>query len=183
MNLSIRKHTPEPPAQALLRTLVLELFQTERSASLHCAREARRFPGAPPARALQDIANHARVALGELDLMTRDGNLPASRPRELLGRSIGAFLSKLRQTVLDRLVDAERSYRGTILGVRHGVDLVRLVQSTALGSGDYDLARWCSRWLDRREAMLQRAVDELVWFAENPELAVRTPLPRILATR
>jgi len=175
-------HRPEEGhADALLISLIGELFQTERSAALHCAREAKRFGGAPPAEALSEVSSHARYALAELRAMTSAGHLPSRPVRAVLGQAAGAALSRLRVTLLDRLVDAERSYRATLLGIRHGVDLVSLVEYLALGSGRHELAMWCSAWLAKREPLLERATTELLWFAENPSVARVTSRARRLA--
>jgi hypothetical protein len=160
---------------ALLADLVGELFQTERSATLHCAREAKRYADAPPALALREVAGHARYALAELEAMTKAGELRARPWSKVLGQTVGAGLSQLRATILDRIVDRERSYRATLLGMRHGVDLVRLVEYVALAAGRHVLAAWCSAWLEKREPLVERAADELIWFAENPSVARRTP--------
>jgi hypothetical protein len=160
---------------ALLLDLVGELFQTERSATLHCVREAKRYVEAPPALALREVADHARYALAELKAMTKAGEIPARPWSKVLGQTLGAGLSQLRETLLDRAIGTERSYRMTLLGIRHGVDLVRLVEYVALGAGKNDLAAWCSAWLAKREPLLERAADELIWFAENPSVARAAP--------
>ena len=42
----------------------------------------------------------------------------------------------MRHFVVDRFVDVEQSYRGTLLGMRHGLDLVRLLREVADDEGD-----------------------------------------------
>lgn len=180
MSPPIPRRPQKGHADALLISLIGELFQTERSAALHCAREARRYGDAPPALALREVSSHARYALAELRAMTSAGHLPSRPAMELFGQAVGAALSRLRVTLLDRLVDAERSYRATLLGIRHGVDLVSLVEYVALGSGRHELAMWCSAWLAKREPLLERATTELLWFAENPAVARATSRARRL---
>jgi hypothetical protein len=162
--------------RALLVKLSRELFQTETSASWHCRREAETLGDTPPARALAALADHADGVLRELPELAKRHELPVSG----LGHLVGRLFSTTRQRLLDRLIDAERSYRGTLLGIRHGMDLVQLMAHTADAIGDDELARWCRAWLEVRR---QRAIDveaELVWFARHPVAAtqsrLRTPM-------
>ncbi|MFT3924156.1 MAG: hypothetical protein QM778_16595 [Myxococcales bacterium] len=60
------------------------------------------------------------------------------------------------------------SFRGTLLGARHGVDLVRLIQRSAEASGDDVLAEFCRVWLGRRVPLVERVADDLAWFARHP---------------
>jgi hypothetical protein len=157
----------ERPEHAWLATLVRELFQTENSARLHPVVEAERLGDVPPARALRAVAAHALEALDELPpLVTRQG-LPVSHA----GKRLGAALSALRDHFIDLLINTEKSYRGTLIGMRHGVDLVELIQYTAHEQGDLELARWCGEWLDRRRPLVEETAHQLAWFAANPEVA------------
>src|SRR5690606_2934866 len=110
-------------AQRLLRNLTRELFQTETSAAWHCQRAAERLEGTPPAEALRALAAHAERVRSVLPELAGSESLPVSK----LGVAVGAFFSQTRDKVLDRVIQVERSYRGTLLGVRHGVDLVRMI--------------------------------------------------------
>src|SRR5690242_9013689 len=111
----------------LLERLFHELFQSEASASRHPRREAQRLGATPPAHALIAVARHASRALAELPDLARASGLPVSD----LGRRLGVLFSRARQLVFDRLVDSEKSYRGTLLGMRHGLDLVHLLREVA----------------------------------------------------
>lgn len=162
----------------LLESLFHELFQTETSATKHPAREARRFGTSPPGRALRAVAEHANRALASLPAVAAESGLPVSGT----GSRIGALLSRLRQLVADRLVDTERSYRGTLLGLRHGVDLVHLVREVADREGIDALVQWCDDWLIERTPLVECVAGELAWFAEEPSVALLHAGPRAKAS-
>ena len=150
----------------LLKSLFRELFQSERSAMKHPRREAERLSG-PPAQALLAVSDHAKAVFAELCAAARATDLPVSRA----GMVIGSLLSTARHVVLDRAVDAERSYRATLLGMRHGADLVKLIRKVADASGRVELAGFCTRWLDEREPQVERVESAMSWFAEHPQRA------------
>lgn len=150
-----------------LSTLVHELFQTEQSARLHPIVEADRLGDVPPSQPLRAVAAHATEALAELPPIVQRYDLPVSSG----GRAIGAAFSQIRDHLADLLLSAEKSYRGTLLGMRHGVDVVELVQYTAREDGDEALANWCATWLERRRPLVEAAARELEWFARHPERA------------
>ena len=152
---------------AWLANLVRELFQTEESAKHHPMLEAERLGEVPPAMALRAVAAHARRTLAELPPLVRRHDLPVSNG----GRRLGAAFSTIRDRLADLLLTAERSYRGTLLGMRHGVDLVILIQNVARMEGDASLANWCDHWLERRRPLVEAAAQELAWFAANPARA------------
>lgn len=157
------------PHRALLDSLMRELFQTERSAELHASKEAQRFGDAPPARALRAVAQHAISVNAELPRLAEARDLPVSR----FGRSLGAAFSLGRRWFADPAMEAERSYRATLLGMRHGVDLVRLIRATADAGGDSDLVAWCIEWLAVREPLVEEVCHQLEWFGWHPEPATR----------
>lgn len=110
----------------LLSKLCRELFQAETSARLHPRREADRLGDCPPAKALRAVSEDAELALA---------TVPApfsQRPSWRVGAFAGHAFSVARQAVIDRLVDRERSYRGTLFGLHHCVDLVTLLKATAV---------------------------------------------------
>lgn len=152
---------------AWLANLVRELFQTEQSAKDHPVLEAERLGEVPPAVALRAVAAHARRTLAELPPLVRRHDLPVSNG----GRRLGTAFSTIRNRFADLILTAERSYRGTLLGMRHGVDLVILIQSVARMEGDVGLANWCDHWLERRRPLVEAAAQELAWFAANPARA------------
>jgi hypothetical protein len=152
----------------LLHNLTPELFQTETSAARHCRREARRVPGTPPAATLLAVAEHADVALRELEELARAHQLP----RSSFGVALGNLFSETRQRVADRLIDAERSFRGTLLGMRHGIDVVHMVELTAREAGCDPLVRWAEAWRQRREPLIQEAERQLGWYATHVDRAL-----------
>ncbi|CAN5755791.1 hypothetical protein BH11MYX3_BH11MYX3_38860 [soil metagenome] len=163
----------------LREKLCRELSQSEHSAIAQPRREARRLGEVPPARAILAIAKHAeeqRPRLYALVSGRRSGAVGIE-----LGRWIGELFSLLRHYLFDRLIDTERSYRGTLLGVSHGVDIVRLLSAVATREGDERLLQFCEEWLGERQSLLALAQEELAWFAERPRLAVQSGLGRALA--
>jgi hypothetical protein len=156
------------PDRTLLERLTRELFQTETSASKHCRREAERLGTAAGAAAFQAIALHADGVLGVLPGLVRSHGLPESPG----GSLVGATFSRVRDMVADKLLDRERSYRGTILGLRHGVDVVRLFGTLGERCGYADLGRFRDAWLDQRLPLIVRVEDGLLWFADHPDIGL-----------
>ena len=156
----------------LCTKLCRELAQSEHSATVHTRREARRLGDILPAHALLAIAEHAD------ELRPRFEALLAKRgvKGKSIGRAVGAVFSAMRHAIGDRLIDAERSYRGTLLGVRHGIDTTRLLREVALRERDTNLVRFCDELLLERVALIERAEQALAWFAEQPTRAVRSGL-------
>lgn len=172
-----RTEAPERTEHAWLSILVHELFQTERSAKVHPLVEAERLGDVPPAQVLRAVAAHAELALAELPPLVKRHQLPDSK----LGRLVGSTFSALRDRMFDLMLTAEKSYRGTLLGMRHGVDCVALIRYVAREDGDQILAEWCDRWLERRRALVEEAARELAWFAANPDRARAPAKPNPLA--
>jgi hypothetical protein len=161
--------------EKLLGELFQELHQTERSAKRHCEREARRYEGTPPAHAMRAVSRHADAILPELGELSRIED----HARVPWGQALGELFSNVRQLALDRMLDGQRSYRGTLLGLHHGVDLVRLLLSCAQTARDSVLEAFCTRWLAERMPLLEQAVLAMRWFADHPERARK----RATATR
>jgi nitrite reductase/ring-hydroxylating ferredoxin subunit len=159
-----------PMQEQLLRHLSHELWQTEVSASQHCRREAERLGDTPPARALLAAAEHADAVLAELPKITQGRPLAQSG----VGMAIGKMFSEVRDTIADKLLTSERSYRGTLLGMRHGVDLVQLMRKSAERANDTPLKQFLDHWIERRQPLLDEAVAQLGWFAEQPERALNS---------
>ncbi|HEU5057476.1 MAG TPA: hypothetical protein VFU21_13160 [Kofleriaceae bacterium] len=159
---------------ALLKSLFRELFQSERSAMKHPRREAERLGGGPPAQALLAVSDHAASGFADLHAAARAHEVPVSRP----AMAIGSLLSIARHVVLDRAVDAERSYRATLLGMRHGVDVMKLIRKLADASGRVELAGFATRWLEQREPLVERVESAMGWFAEHPQRAAEMPRAR-----
>ena len=154
-------------APRLLPSLMTELFQTERSAYRHPIREAKRLGDVPPAIALRAVAAHANEVLDELPELARARGLTLAK----LGTVIGETFSDVRHFFADRLIDRERSYRGTLLGMRHGIDLVKLLRAAAEDEADAALVAWCERWLGTRERLVAGVERELDWFGHHQTFA------------
>jgi hypothetical protein len=163
----------------LLHNVVHEVFQTETSAVRHCQREAERLASTGPGRAMIAISGHASQVLEALGPVCRREGLPVS----VGGSTAGVLLSEMRDKVLDRLIQSERSYRGTLMGLHHGIDLMKLVTLAAEASGKSSLLELCSNWIPARTALVQVAVEELSWFVMHPERATEIARPLMLSTR
>ena len=151
----------------LLPSLMTELFQTERSAYRHPIREAKRLGDVPPAIALRAVAAHANEVLDELPELARARGLAVAG----VGAIVGETFSDVRHFFADRLVDRERSYRGTLLGMRHGIDLVSLLRAAAEDEADVELVAWCNRWLSVRRKLVIEVERELSWFGHHQTFA------------
>src|SRR4029079_18329455 len=80
---------------------------------------------------------------------------------------IGATLATLRQLVTERIHDSERAYRGALLDLRHGLDVVRVVREIARLEELFALIRWCDDWLATRRTLVARVETQLAWFADQ----------------
>jgi hypothetical protein len=154
--------------QTLLNNLARELFQTETSAARHCTREADRLGNTPPALALRSVASHAEKVLAELPALAERNGMVVSKG----GIATGELFSQLRDKLADLFIDSERSYRGTLLGCRHGLDVVRLLLQMAVVLGNEELDSFCAAWLNTRSVLVQQMEDELAWFAKHPADAI-----------
>jgi len=160
--------------RALLTGLMRELMQSEWSAVRHPRREASHFGAAPPAQALRAVADHAEKNIGELRAVARRHDLPIGR----VAVAVGAAMSALRHTIVDRMIERERSYRATLLGMRHGIDLVKLIRRIADDGGMVELAGFCTHWLEAREPLVERVESAMSWFASHPHRAAEVPRRR-----
>ncbi|MDX2090676.1 MAG: hypothetical protein SFX73_22645 [Kofleriaceae bacterium] len=149
-----------------------ELAQTERSAMQHCRREAGRLRGGRAADAMFAIAAHAEAQWPRLEALRVRRQPKGFR----LGSLVGRTFSLLRFAIADRLIDLERSYRATLLGVHHGVGVVRLLAEVALRDNDHRLHGFCEEWLATRRPLIEEAEASLAWFAERPQRALRSGL-------
>ncbi len=166
--LSRRTTLASNDAARLIATLVRELFQTENSALRHPAREAERLGYLPPSRAMEVISRHAAGVLDELPHLAHARGLPTS----FGGLTAGRAFSVARDKIVDLFLTTEKSYRGTLVGLRHGVDLVKLLRETAAAADDRDLATFCDHWLAERVPLIADAAGELAWFGARPDVAL-----------
>jgi hypothetical protein len=153
--------------QALLRNLAHEVFQTETSASKHSRREAERYKDTPVEQALLAVAHHADAALSEFKSLAEQESLPTS----VAGGMLGEAFSLVRDFLADRTIEAERSYRGTLLGIRHGIDVVHMVEHVAVAAGRTPLVEWARNWLRTRTPLAQAVEEQLAWFAKHVKVA------------
>ncbi|HTL33271.1 MAG TPA: hypothetical protein VL326_09110 [Kofleriaceae bacterium] len=160
------------PLRKLYTKLCRELAQSEHSAIVHSRREAKRLGEVPPAKALSALGAHA------VSLRPRLATLMATRQPlgALLGRTVGQMFSTLRQVLFDRLIDVERSYRGTLLGFHHGIATARLLREVCERLGDVHMAGFCDDLLAGRVPLVEAAELEVTWFAHTPARAIRSGL-------
>jgi hypothetical protein len=153
----------------LLDKLLRELHRAEAQALEHAPREARRIGETAPVVALRDVGLHALQMKPRLALVL-DGH--ALAPHE--GR-FGTTFSTLRQLVADRVYDAERAFRGALLDLRHGIDIVRVLREVSRLEELFAVIRWCDDWLGARRTLVARVEAQLGWFAEQPQPDPRDP--------
>jgi hypothetical protein len=165
--------------EKLQHNLLREVYQTETSAVRHCQREADRLGAVSPAQAMLAVRTHAQEAVPALIDVCRREQLPVSS----LGSAAGAFFSQFRDKLADRLMQSERSYRVTLLGIRHGIDLMRMVSATADAANKLVLEEFCQGWLTTRIVMAERVQDEMTWFVRHPDHATELARPLFLAAR
>ncbi len=158
---------PRDEPQHLLRSLFAELYDSERSASVHCRREGDRLGDCPLGSVMRAIAAHALADLPRLQTLAVGRDVAIHQGPGVVGRLFTGF----RELVTDHMLSAERSYRMTVLAVRHGVDLVRLLRALAEQVGDDDLRRFCDGWLATRVLLVEDAGHRVRWFAEHPTRA------------
>lgn len=151
--------------ESLLAALLTEMAQTEKSAVEHPRKEAARIgAGEPPARALLAVAEHAQKRLAELERF-------AGPRRSRIGEAIGTTFSALRRAIADRLLSKEKSYRGTLIGLQHGVDCALLTRAVASACRQRELVDFLGDWLEERQPLVARCRRQVTWFASHPELA------------
>jgi hypothetical protein len=160
------------PLRKLYCKLCRELAQSERSAVVHTRREAQRLGDSPPARALRALGAHAAALRPRFDSVVASDQ-PAGA---MAGRTVGHLFSMLRHYLFDRLIDVERSYRGTLLGFHHGLAVGRLLRDVAERLDERDAVAFLDDWLAERKPMVEAAERELHWFAEQPRKAIRSGL-------
>lgn len=154
-------------ATALTPILFAELFQTEHRALRHTEREAERLGAIAPGAAMRAVSRHAAEMIPLLEQLARARGL--GRPS--VGQVIGFALSSVRDHAIDLVVSREKSYRSALTDVRHGVDLVLLLQGSAIAENDEELADFCTLWLAERRQLAEAVERELAWFAAHPGAA------------
>jgi hypothetical protein len=155
----------EKMEQQLLGGLLGELARAERSAIRRLRKQAHRVgDGEPFAETMLRAARHAERSRAEFERSVRGWK---QRARIALGQ----VLATLREGLADLLVNHERSYRATLLGLRSAIDCAVLTQAVAQRAGRPDLAGFCGRWLDERRRLAAECERQLAWFAFHPQFA------------
>jgi hypothetical protein len=162
------------PIQKLREKLSRELAQSEHDAMTHCSREARRYGAQPPGQALRAVSEHARKLQPRLGVIWKQQKAIGARA----GRAVGEAFSLIRHLAVDWVLDAERSYRATLLGLRHGLDTARLLREVLAEQRDLPALAVCDTLIDGRARLLARLEERLRWFAAHPEIALRSSRPR-----
>lgn len=153
-------------SRRLLEKLVRETVRAEAQAMEAPGREARRIGASPPVAALADIADHAERMQRRFAAML-DGH---ALELHLSRGTLGAPLTSLRHLVVDREVHGERAYRTTLLDLRHGVEVVKLLREITRRQVLFGLVRWCDDWLGARRTLVARAEAQLAWFSDQETL-------------
>jgi hypothetical protein len=157
------------PIEKLREKLCRELAQSEHDAETHCEREARRYGAQPPGQAMRAVSQHARSLRPRLATIFGDQQIGARA-----GRAVGEAFSAVRHFAADWMIDAERSYRGTLLGLRHGLDAARLLRSVLVEQRDRASIAICDELIAGRARLLERLERHLRWFAQHPAVALRS---------
>lgn len=164
------------PISKLVATLLPEALQAETSAAIHCGREAERLGGVPAGVAMRAVAEHAERTLPDLrDLVEGRGQKSA-----YAGRPIGRTLSSVRELATDIVISQEKSYRGTLLGIHHGLVTFMLLEDAATATSEQVLADFCSEWLAERATLTATVERDLAWFAQNPQIALSRATPPLV---
>lgn len=161
--------------QRLREKLCRELAQSEHDAIIHCLREASRYGAQPPGQVLRGIADHARQLRPRLDWLWGGKQGVGIRA----ARVVGEVFSAVRHFAVDWMIDAERSYRATLLGLHHGLGAARLLREVVSLQHDHDAIRVCDELLEGRARLIARAEERLRWFADHPELALRSSRSKV----
>ena len=156
--------------RSLLHSVLREMQQTERFALLHCGKEATRLGRHGPVAPLRAIVAHATEFEPQLAALFIEQRVPWPRVGDIAGRA----MSFVRSAAFDKLAGHERSYRATLLGVRHGLDVARMLHQVAVNATNLPVADFASQWLAGREPLIAPLADGLRWFASHPGVARAT---------
>jgi hypothetical protein len=159
----------------LVPRLFVELFQTEKSACEHPRIEAERLGETPPAYAMLAVSAHAERTLAEIRRVAEAEALVSTSVGTFLGGTFSAF----RDWFIDRALDREKSYRATLIGLRHGIDLVRLLHSASRSERRSELVEFCRAWLSQRPPLVEAAARQLDWFGAHAPIALESSRTRL----
>jgi hypothetical protein len=170
--MSAREEVRKKNMMRLCEKLCRELAQAEHDAIIHTTREARRLGATPPADKLLAIALHAQQLRPRFDAL-----VTLKRPIGVrVARVVANVFSTTRHLFADRLLASERSYRATLLGLRHGIDTARLLAEVVRRQDQARLFDFCNDLIAGREPLLRDAERALAWFADHPTVAVASGL-------
>jgi hypothetical protein len=168
---------PKPTrAPSLISVLLPEAFQAEDSAASHASREAARLASVPPGLAMRAVAEHARTTRAALPELARSRGEDAGAATSRIGR----LFSDVRELGADLMLSSEKSFRGTLLGLHHGLGVFLLLEDAAIAAGDQKLEDFCRAWLSERTRLVTDIERDLAWFAANPERALRRAVPPLV---
>jgi len=156
------------PLVRLRDKLCRELAQAEHDARSHTRREAKRLGDCPPGHALFAIAEHNDDVELAFAKLTKHRSSVGRR----LARVVAQVFSGVGHFFFDRLIDRESRYRTTLLGLKQGIDTLRLLREVVTINHDIALLKFCDLVMVERLCLLEDAEQALVWFAEQPELAL-----------
>ena len=155
-------------SRELLESLFIEVSQSEESARVHPKREAKRLGMCPPAAAMLRVSEHGAESLRSLKQLAKARGLE----RHTKGSILGHLLSDVRTFGTDLFLTPDKTYRGTLMGIHHGIGAMLLLEDVAIERGDQELADFCSSWVAKRRELTAAAEDALAWFAQNSDAAL-----------
>ena len=158
-----------PERRRLLDRLIREIYRGEVHAAEHAARQEKLIGDVAPVLALREIAAHALAMRERFEAIVRGYDLQTGR------NGFSATLSSLRGLVPDRMVDPERTYRTSLLDLRHGIDVVKLAREVARSEELFGIIRWCDDYLGARRTLVARVEAQLVWFVEQAGVELSPP--------
>ncbi len=112
--------------------------------------------------------HHAERSLEQVEEWARRRGIRSAVSESVASRA----LTNVRERFSELAMSVEQSYRMSLLGMRHSVDLIRLIRELAVLADDRDLREWSERWSLRRLDLLEQAEMALGWFAEHPGRAL-----------
>jgi hypothetical protein len=179
MKSTVPPLTSQLPSTELLHSLLRELFQAEQSAAKHPVIEADRLGHeTPPGQAMLAIAAHGKRSLDLLPALAKARGMAES----LGGMAVGNLFSIGRDNLADLVLNSAQSYRATMMGLHHCLDLVGLLRRLAVKIGDEALVAWCDDWLTARRPLMDEITAQLQWFVENPVRALQAAKPGVAGT-
>lgn len=161
------------PISKLIAVLLPEAFQAEEATISHCGREAERLGSVSAGTAMRAVVEHARRTLPVL----RGVADARGQKSAYAGTAVGRTLSNVRDLATDIALSQEKSYRGTLIGIQHGLATFMLLEDAAVARSEQQLADFCAEWLAERSKLTADVERDMAWFAQNPEVALSRATP------